>query len=322
MSVYRASPLPRSVRRIPLFTDPYCLAAQAIVVTDGSSIKSKADLTGKTIAVQTGTTAETYCMEQGYTVNSYAANNDAESALTSGKVDAWVIDDLTAADMVAVYNADNSDSPLVILDEAMTTEPYAFAFAFGSEELVKEINGIIDGLVADGTIAQIFKDNNAPLHLARDKVRGYAGDTRGYAGIRGDTRPFEKRPGENFEIGSFSRAERRDDCEIKVSLADAHGLRLRQFKSFARLFNGPRTKAEPLCMSLELTLQTSRVGAMPRKSAFLLELWNNALRCSREVLRSCGAILPLMTAKKKLHVEIAMRFNVASARTKKKWLRL
>lgn len=33
-----------------LFTDPYCLAAQAIVVTDGSSIKSKADLTGKTIA--------------------------------------------------------------------------------------------------------------------------------------------------------------------------------------------------------------------------------------------------------------------------------
>ena len=146
-----------------LFTDPYCLAAQAIVVTDGSSIKSKADLAGKTIAVQTGTTAETYCMEQGYTVNSYAANNDAESALTSGKVDAWVIDDLTAADMVAVYNADNSDSPLVILDEAMTTEPYAFAFAFGSEELVKEINGIIDGLVADGTIAQIFKDNNAPF---------------------------------------------------------------------------------------------------------------------------------------------------------------
>lgn len=146
-----------------LFTDPYCLAAQAIVVTDGSSIKSKADLTGKTIAVQTGTTAETYCMEQGYTVNSYAANNDAESALTSGKVDAWVIDDLTAADMVAVYNADNSDSPLVILDEAMTTEPYAFAFAFGSEALVEEINGIIDGLVADGTIAQIFKDNNAPF---------------------------------------------------------------------------------------------------------------------------------------------------------------
>ena len=29
-------------------------------------------------------------------------------------------------------------------------------------------------------------------------------------------------------------------------------------KSFARLFNGRRIKAEPLCMSLELTLQTSR----------------------------------------------------------------
>ena len=33
-------------------------------------------------------------------------------------------------------------------------------------------------------------------------------------------------------------------------------------------------------------------------SAFLLELWNNALRCSREVLRSCAARLPPMTAKK------------------------
>ena len=32
-----------------LFTDPYCLAAQAIVVTAGSPITSKADLTGKTV---------------------------------------------------------------------------------------------------------------------------------------------------------------------------------------------------------------------------------------------------------------------------------
>ena len=145
-----------------LFTDPYCLAAQAIVVTSDSSIASKADLEGKTVSVQTGTTAESFCIESGYDVKSFAANSDAQAAMATGKVDAWVIDDLTAAEMVAAYNAENPDAPLVILGEAMTTEPYAFAFAFGSEDLVEAINEILNGLVADGTIAAIFEKHNAP----------------------------------------------------------------------------------------------------------------------------------------------------------------
>lgn len=145
-----------------LFTDPYCLAAQAIVVKEGSPIQGKADLTGKTVAVQTGTTAESFCMENGYTVNAYAANNDAQSALLQGKVDAWVIDDLTAADMVKVYNAQGGDQ-LVILSEAMTTEPYAFAMAFGSEDTITAINGILAAMLADGTIAAIFEKYEAPF---------------------------------------------------------------------------------------------------------------------------------------------------------------
>ena len=145
-----------------LFTDPYCLAAQAIVVVEGSPIKSKADLTGKTVSVQTGTTAESFCMENGYTVSSFAANNDAQSAVLQGKVDAWVIDDLTAADMVKTYNAQGGDQ-LVILSEAMTTEPYAFAMAFGSEDTVEKINGILSKLGADGTIAAIFEKYEAPF---------------------------------------------------------------------------------------------------------------------------------------------------------------
>ena len=145
-----------------LFTDPYCLAAQAIVVTSDSAITCKADLDGKTVSVQTGTTAESFCLENGYTAKSFAANSDAQAALTTGKVDAWVIDDLTAAEMVATYNEENPDTPLVILGEAMTTEPYAFAFAFGSEDLVAGINGILNQLVADGTVAAIFEKYGAP----------------------------------------------------------------------------------------------------------------------------------------------------------------
>ena len=144
-----------------LFTDPYCLAAQAIVVVEGSPITSKADLDGKTISVQTGTTAESYCMGEGYQVNAYAANSDAELAVVDGKVDAWVIDDLTAAEMVEAYNEAN-DTKLVILDEAMTTEPYAFATNLANTELIEEINKIVNRLVEDGTVAEIFAGNDAP----------------------------------------------------------------------------------------------------------------------------------------------------------------
>ncbi|MBQ8599601.1 MAG: amino acid ABC transporter substrate-binding protein [Oscillospiraceae bacterium] len=144
-----------------LFTDPYCLAAQAIVVVKDSPIQGKADLTGKKIAVQTGTTAESFCMENGYDVSSFVANNDAQSALLSGKVDAWVIDDLTAADMVKAYDAENPGQ-LIILDEALTTEPYAFAFKLGNDELVDDVNEVIAELLADGTIASIFEAHDAP----------------------------------------------------------------------------------------------------------------------------------------------------------------
>ena len=144
------------------FTTPYCLAAQAIVVVEGSEIQSKADLAGKKVSVQSGTTAESFCLENNYEVSAFKANADAQTAMIGGKVAAWVIDDLTAAEMVAAYNAGNPEKKLVILDEAMTTEPYAFAFNLESGDLVEEINKILTELVSDGTVAGIFDKYNAP----------------------------------------------------------------------------------------------------------------------------------------------------------------
>ena len=139
-----------------LFTVPYCLAAQCIVVKADSSIASKADLEGKKIAVQTGTTAAEFCSAEGYELSQFEANQDAKLALTQGKVEAWVVDDLTAAEMC------KGDDSVKILNENMTTEPYAFAFAFGSEDLVAEINKTLEKLIADGTIASIFEKYDAP----------------------------------------------------------------------------------------------------------------------------------------------------------------
>ena len=131
------------------FSDPYFLASQAIVVTPDSAITCKADLTGKKISVQTGTTAEEYCMDEGYEVLAFTANNDAASALISGKVDAWVVDNEVAVALAA-------EQGLVVLSEAMTSEPYAFAFPKGSDTLVAEFNKILSQMITDGTIQGIF----------------------------------------------------------------------------------------------------------------------------------------------------------------------
>ena len=134
-----------------LFTVPYYNAAQVIVVKEGSDIKGKADLEGKKVSVQTGTTADEGCTSAGYNVSAFAANADAKAALTTGKVDAWVVDNLTAIQMV------EEGDGLVILDENMTDEPYAFSFAFGSEDLVAEIDKILEELINDGTVEDIFE---------------------------------------------------------------------------------------------------------------------------------------------------------------------
>lgn len=133
-----------------LFTTPYYNAAQVIVVKEGSSITGKAGLEGKKVSVQTGTTADEGCTEAGLDVSAFAANADAKAALTTGKVDAWVVDNLTAIQMV------EEGDGLVILEEKMTDEPYAFAFAFGSEDLVAAIDAVLVKLINDGTIESIF----------------------------------------------------------------------------------------------------------------------------------------------------------------------
>ena len=131
------------------FSSVYFMAAQAIVVADGSSITGKADLEGKKVSVQTGTTAEEYCMANGYEVLAFTANNDAAAALTAGKVDAWVVDNEVALAMAPELG-------LTVLDEAMTSEPYAFALQKGSD-LLAPFNEALDALLTDGTIEQIFQ---------------------------------------------------------------------------------------------------------------------------------------------------------------------
>ncbi|MBQ8081772.1 MAG: amino acid ABC transporter substrate-binding protein [Clostridia bacterium] len=150
-----------------LFSDVYCYEKQVIVVVEGSEISGIADLEGKLIAVQSGTTAEVNCLENNYTISAYKYNQDAEMALARGSVDAWIVDAATGMKLIAEYNAAN-EKKLVVLDEPLTNEPYAFAFALGNDDLAAFVNEALNELIDNGAIAEIFAANDTAYLSPRD----------------------------------------------------------------------------------------------------------------------------------------------------------
>lgn len=139
------------------FSVDYYTASQAIIVMSDSEIATAADLSGKTIACQEGTTGEQYLMDNNYSIQSFKTGAEAVSAMTSGKVDAIVIDDAVARALSSKQNGTTK-----VLDEALTKEAYAIALEKGDEELTKEINKALEELKADGTLAKIFEKYDLP----------------------------------------------------------------------------------------------------------------------------------------------------------------
>lgn len=139
------------------FSDNYYTASQAIIVMADSEIAGAADLEGKVIACQEGTTGEQYLLDNGYEIQSFKTGSEAVSALTTGKVEAVVIDNAVAKALSAEQNG-----ATVVLDEALTDEAYAIALQLGNDELTEKINGALAELKADGTLASIFDKYELP----------------------------------------------------------------------------------------------------------------------------------------------------------------
>ena len=147
-------------KRNVLFCNPYTRTGIALVVRDSGkalSIKSASQLKGMKVSVQSGTTSDTFCNENGLDVNAYQSNTEAELALASGKVDVWAIDNVTGKRMVDAYNRDHS-SKLRMLDDLLSYEEYAFIAAKGSDTLVNAINARLDKFRGDGTVDRLFEE--------------------------------------------------------------------------------------------------------------------------------------------------------------------
>jgi len=142
------------------FSDSYFDAAQAIIVAKGSTIKGKADLKGKKIGVQQGTTGDDYCTKnyKDTPPKRYNKGADAISDLISKRIDAVVIDDYSAQKFVA-KNANQVQK----LSDALTVEHYAIAVKKGNTQLVSTINGVLKDMKSNGELDKIINKYKSAL---------------------------------------------------------------------------------------------------------------------------------------------------------------
>jgi ABC-type amino acid transport substrate-binding protein len=135
-----------------IFSDPYFAADQSIMVKKGSAIATEADLVGKTLGAQRGTTGADYAAKiEGATVKRYEEVDDAFIALETGRVDA-VINDFA----ISAY-ATTTRTELEVVSEITTNESYGLMFPKESTALRDAFNAGLAEIRSDGTYAEIYR---------------------------------------------------------------------------------------------------------------------------------------------------------------------
>lgn len=133
------------------FSDIYTTSSLVTVVKKGSDITGTADLDGKTIGVQLGTTGDIYAADiPDVVMERYSKYFEAIQSLQQGKVDAVIID----MEPAKVFVSQNDD--IVMLDEAFTVEEYAIAVAKENTELLEKINASLSKLKDSGKLDEII----------------------------------------------------------------------------------------------------------------------------------------------------------------------
>jgi len=137
------------------FTTPYLENDQVIVVKKDSAIKTKADLAGKNVGVQKGSSAfdaftADPISQQAAALNEYPENVSALNDLGIGRIDAVVVDSI-----VARYYITSESAEFVILSESLSPELYGVGIKKGNTELLTQVQDAMDAMVADGTAATI-----------------------------------------------------------------------------------------------------------------------------------------------------------------------
>ncbi|MDZ5474074.1 basic amino acid ABC transporter substrate-binding protein [Bacillus sp. 31A1R] len=141
------------------FSVPYFLSTNKILVPEGSDIKSAADLKGKVVAVQNGTTGqeavEALLGKNNKDIKKFENNNLAIMELNSGGADAVVADNT----VVEEYAKNNPNDKLVVVEDANAFESEYYGLMFAKESPLKaEFDAAINKVFENGTYAKIYKE--------------------------------------------------------------------------------------------------------------------------------------------------------------------
>lgn len=139
--------------RVIDFSSPYFNAAQTLVVAESSGISSLSELTGQKIAVQSGTTGETYVTDKAPSADIVTFEDPSlmAGAIERGEVEAAVYDNTVVGDVVAAH------PDLTVAAEFDTGEQYGMAVKKnGNVDLLRTINDVIATLKANGGYDKIY----------------------------------------------------------------------------------------------------------------------------------------------------------------------
>ncbi|MFW9616408.1 ABC transporter substrate-binding protein [Aquabacterium sp.] len=135
------------------FTNPhYCSGGQVVSLTP--AIHSGADLAGKVVSVQTGTSyLESVRKLPGIKeVKNFPKDTDARAALLNQRVDAWVTDRFVAKQAISLApNAGMKAGDMVFVERV------AAAVAKGNQSLAAAYNTALAEVMADGSYAALSK---------------------------------------------------------------------------------------------------------------------------------------------------------------------
>ena len=139
-----------------LFTTPYLENRQIIIVTDKSPINSKADLAGKVVGVQDGSSAIEAVEKDGATAKSlkelkkFGDNVTALMDLSVGRLDALVVDEV-----VGRYYTTRKPGEYRVLEENFGTEDYGVGTRKDDTALMARLQTAMDDMKRDGSAAAI-----------------------------------------------------------------------------------------------------------------------------------------------------------------------
>ncbi len=138
------------------FTAPYMANHQIILVAQASPVQNKADLAGRVVGAQDGSSAVDAIKKDAQVAASlkelklFGDNVTALMDLSAGRLDAVVVDEV-----VGRYLASKRAGQYRVLDENFGTEDYGVGLRKDDAELLAKLDQTLDAMKKDGSAARI-----------------------------------------------------------------------------------------------------------------------------------------------------------------------